>query len=201
MRIVIATSNQGKLRELRELVPRELIVEGLDAHPNVTLPEETGTTYEANAILKAEAARDATGLASLGDDSGLEVRPLDDRPGLYSARYCSESERLPGEKQDAANRRKLLMELRATQSDPKTWHAKFVCALAFAVPGQPTQLFRGEAAGMVIPEERGTNGFGYDPLLFVPEFGKTFAELTDDVKNRNSHRGKAVALWLRAIGR
>jgi XTP/dITP diphosphohydrolase len=197
MRIVIATSNLGKLREFRALVPSRLQLEGLDAHPDVVLPEETGTTYEANAVLKAEAACTKTGLASLGDDSGLEVRALDDRPGLYSARYCQT--RLAGESQDAANRRKLLEELRETGRPPSDWQAKFVCALAYAVPGHETVVYRGEAAGMVVPEARGSNGFGYDPLLFVPEFNKTFAELSDDVKNRNSHRGKAVAAWLLAL--
>ncbi|MCC6810059.1 MAG: RdgB/HAM1 family non-canonical purine NTP pyrophosphatase [Deltaproteobacteria bacterium] len=198
MRIVVATSNKGKLREFVELLPPEMRVEGLDAHEGVTLPEETGTTYEQNAVLKAEAAAKATGLPSLGDDSGLEVAPLGNRPGLYSARYADDT-RLPGEPQDVANRRKLLVELRRSGAPEQEWHAKFVCALAYAVPGQATRVFRGEAAGIVIAKERGTNGFGYDPLLLLPEYGKTFAELDDRTKNRNSHRGKAVAAWLAAL--
>jgi XTP/dITP diphosphohydrolase len=199
MQIVIATSNLGKLREFRALVPPRFSLAGLDAHPQVVLPEETGTSYEENAVLKAEAAAAQTGLPALGDDSGLEVAVLGNRPGLYSARYCPKEERKPGESQDEANRRKLLEDLSASKRPQSEWAAKFVCALAYAVPGQKTQLFRGEAEGQVLSSPRGTNGFGYDPLLFVAEFEMTFAELEDDVKNRNSHRGRAVEAWLRTM--
>lgn len=194
LRVVIATSNKGKLREFIELVPSHLKLEGLDAHPSLVMPDETGSTYEENAVLKSEAGAKATGLPCLGDDSGLEVSVLGGRPGLYSARYCET--RLAGESQDAANRRKLLEELAMTKAEPSEWHAKFVCALAFTIPGKGTVIYKGEAAGMVIPTPRGANGFGYDPLLWLPEFGKTFAELDERTKNINSHRGKAVLAWL-----
>ncbi len=197
MRIVIATSNKGKLKEFVALLPATFVCEGLDAHQQVAMPEETGATYEANAILKAEAGCRATGLPCLGDDSGLEVEALQNRPGLYSARFADSRE--PGESQDAANRRKLLSELSRSDVPPSEWRAKFVCALAFAVPGQPTRVYHGEAAGMVLQVERGSNGFGYDPLLLVPEYGKTFAELPEDTKNRESHRGRAVAKWLSSL--
>lgn len=197
-RLVIATSNLGKLREFIALLPPGLSIEGLDQHPGVTLPEETGTTYAANAILKAEAAANATGLPTLGDDSGLEVAPLDGRPGLYSARF--EPNRLPNESQDAANRRKLLQELRSSGAAESTWSARFVCALAYAAPGAPTQVFMGTASGLVLPSERGEHGFGYDPLLLVPEFGKTFAELDETTKNHNSHRGRALEALRRTLG-
>jgi XTP/dITP diphosphohydrolase len=198
MRIVIATSNQGKLKEFIALLPSTFRCESLASHPQVVMPEETGTTYQANAILKAEAGSKATGLPCLGDDSGLEVEAIGNRPGLYSARFAETRE--PGENQDAANRRKLLSELLKSGIQQEHWRAKFVCALAFATPGQPTRVFYGEAAGMVLPAERGTHGFGYDPLLLVPAYGKTFAELPEDTKNRESHRGRAVAAWLESLG-
>ncbi len=189
-RLLIATSNRGKLAEFRALFPAEIAVVGLDSHPEVVLPEETGLTYSANARLKAEAAARATGLPSLGDDSGLEVSALGGRPGLYSARFAET--RAEGEAQDAANRRKLLEELRKSGRPEAEWDARFVCALALAVPGEDIQTFSGEAKGRVISTPRGANGFGYDPLLLVVEHGKTFAELDDAEKNRLSHRGQAV---------
>jgi XTP/dITP diphosphohydrolase len=193
MNIVIATSNKGKLREFRDLIPARFNVQD----PGIALPEETGTTYTENAILKAEAALSATGLPSLGDDSGLEVAALGGRPGLYSARFAET--RLPGESQDAANRRKLLAELEKSGVPEDQWQAKFVCALAYAVPGAPVRVFLGEAFGHVLRTPRGSNGFGYDPLLLLPELGKTFAELSEADKNFLSHRGKAVKSWLAAL--
>jgi len=194
MRIVIATSNLGKVVELRALLAGHTL-EPLP--PGFLLPEETGTTYEANARLKADAVAHALGVVALGDDSGLEVAALGNAPGLYSARYAPS--RLPGEAQDAANRRHLLAEL-AQQALPPPWPARFVCYLALAQPGASTQVFHGEAAGEVIATGKGEDGFGYDPLLFYPPLGATFAELPNDDKNRFSHRAKAVADLRKVIG-
>jgi XTP/dITP diphosphohydrolase len=195
-RLVVATSNLGKLGEFRALLPSSVTVEGLDAHKNVVLPEETGKTYEENAILKAEAATRATGLPSLGDDSGLEVAALGGAPGLYSARYAEH--RAEGQTQDAANREKLLKSLQESGVPQGEWSARFVCALALAVPGERTQVFVADAPGRVVSVARGTNGFGYDPLLELRDLGKTFAELEESEKNRLSHRGQAVRLMVGA---
>lgn len=194
MRIVIATSNLGKVGELRALLEGHTL-EPLP--PGFVLPEETGTTYEANARLKADAVSRALGVVALGDDSGLEVAALHNAPGLYSARYAPD--RLAGEAQDAANRRHLLSELAHSGVAPP-WPARFVCWLAFARPGEDTQVFHGEAEGEVIAGARGSGGFGYDPLLFYPPLGATFAELSEDDKNRFSHRAKAVAGLRHVIG-
>ena len=193
MRIFVATSNLGKVGELRAL----LFGHTLEPLPTgFVLPEETGTTYEANARLKAEAVSCALGVVALGDDSGLEVAALHQAPGLYSARYAPD--RFAYEAQDAANRRHLLAELERSGIAPP-WPARFVCWLALAQPGNATQVFHGEAAGEVVPQAQGLGGFGYDPLLFYPPLGATFAQLSDDDKNRFSHRAKAVAALRKVI--
>lgn len=200
-RLVIATSNRGKLSEFRELLgPDRFEIVGLDVYPQIQLPEETGLTYADNALLKADAAAsspDLHGAWVLADDSGLEVDALDGRPGLYSARFATE--RLPGESQDAANRRELLTQLTASKRPSREWAARFVCWLALARPGQPTLLYAGYANGCVIPHPRGDNGFGYDPLLLLEDLGRTFAELSDVEKNARSHRGKAVRQLLASL--
>ncbi len=191
MSLIIATSNLGKLAEFQELLPGRALV----ALPkDFVLPEETGTTYEANARLKAESAARAFNAPALGDDSGLEVDALGGRPGLYSARFAKE--RLPGEAQDAANRRQLLTELQASGVAESEWRARFVCVLAYAVPGKPTRVFHGEAHGRVLPHERGSKGFGYDPLLLLEDLDRTFAEIDGVEKNRLSHRGQATRLFI-----
>jgi XTP/dITP diphosphohydrolase len=198
--VVIATSNQGKLEELTTLLaPAGLEMQSLADYPEIVLPEEIGTTYLENATLKAEAVTSATGRPALGDDSGLEVAVLGGRPGLYSARFASE--RRPGESQDAANRRALLAELAESKAPPELWRAEFVCVLAFAQHGHATEHFFGRCAGLVLPRERGDAGFGYDPLLWVPELGKTMAELDEATKNRISHRGQAAQEFLRRFSR
>jgi XTP/dITP diphosphohydrolase len=194
MRIVIATSNLGKVSELRAL----LVGHALEPlPPGFTLPEETGTTYEANARLKADAVAQALGVIALGDDSGLEVAALHDAPGLYSARYAPD--RQEGEAQDAANRRHLLAELARSGVAPP-WPARFICYLAFATPGAETKIFSGEARGEVVRKARGNGGFGYDPLLYYPPLRATFAELSEEEKNRFSHRALAVRALREVIG-
>lgn len=189
--ILLATNNAGKVIELQQilsdleglslLTPKEM---GINLHV-----DETGSTYLENAWLKAEAFCAASGLVTLADDSGLEVEVLDRAPGIRSARYSSK----PGAT-DADRRQYLLKNLAKKQ---RPWTARFVAWVTVAVPGenqQPRSLgyWEGECRGEIIPEERGTNGFGYDPIFYIPELEKTMAELTDEEKNALSHRGNAV---------
>lgn len=187
MRVLIASTNPGKLREFRAILqnfPHELVQ---PAQIGLRLGvEETGGNYRENAALKARAYATASGLAALADDSGLEVEALDGAPGLFSARYSP----LPGAG-DGDRRKHLLAEL-ARRGHPQPWNARFVCAAAFALPDGQLWEAEGSCAGEIIAEERGTGGFGYDPLFYLPDFGKTMAELEEGVKNRISHR--AVAL-------
>ena len=175
-RLVIATGNRGKQRELEELLGGA----GVHLIPFDTRVQEDGDSYGANARLKAEMAATHTGLSALGDDAGIEVDALDGFPGIYSARIG------PTQK---ARTEALLARLKGVKGP---WYARFVCVLAFAIPGQETDLFRGECMGEVIPEWRGEAGFGYDPIFLVPSTGKTFGEMTPQEKHGFSHRGAAV---------
>ncbi len=183
--LLIATNNPGKMAEVHALLeglPAELVTPadvGIELH--VT---EDGKTYAENAEKKAAAFARASGLVSLADDSGLEVDALGGAPGLYSARYLAK----PGAT-DADRRLHLLENLR---DKPRPWLARFRAAVAVAVPGGSVQVLEGQCPGEIIPEERGTNGFGYDPIFFIPEFGRTMAELGMEEKNRISHRARAV---------
>ena len=143
--------------------------------------EETGASYAENAILKAEAGARATGSATLGDDSGLEVAALGGAPGLHSKRVGATQ----------AERNQALWQRLA--SVPEPWPATFVAVLALAVPGRAPRLFEGRAEGQLLPAARGEGGFGYDPVFLVPERGLTFAELDRAEKHRLSHRGRAAA--------
>jgi XTP/dITP diphosphohydrolase len=182
--LLIATANPGKLKEFSVLLaglaarlvsPADI---GLDADV-----AETGETYAQNARLKAEALAAASGLITLGDDSGLEVAALGGAPGLFSRRYAG-----PGAT-DADRRRKLLEALRHV-SPPRP--AQFVCALAVARPGGQTRIFEGITRGEIALEERGAGGFGYDPIFYLPRQNATMAELPRDLKNQLSHRARAV---------
>jgi len=185
--LLIATNNKGKIKELQDLLNdtgMELVTPAqIDLDLDVT---EDGHTYAENAAKKAVAFAHASGLISLADDSGLEVDALDGAPGLYSARYGSTN----GEKLSDAERRKhLLQQLRGK---PCPWTARFHATIAIAIPNGETHLAKGFCEGEIIPEERGTGGFGYDPIFLLPELGKTMAELSMDEKNRLSHRARAV---------
>jgi XTP/dITP diphosphohydrolase len=186
-KLLIATNNKGKVIELQELLKDtgiELVTPaqiGLDL--DVT---EDGQTYAENATKKAVAFAQASGLISLADDSGLEVEALDGAPGLYSARYGAPD---GGKLHDAGRRAFLIQNL---QDQPRPWTARFHATIAVAVPGGETHLAEGFCAGEIIPEERGTGGFGYDPIFLLPELGKTMAELSMEEKNRLSHRARAV---------
>jgi XTP/dITP diphosphohydrolase len=195
--LLLASNNRGKLRELLEILgdlptplvtPRDL---GLELEV-----DETGATYADNARLKAEAFARASGLVTVGDDSGLEVDALGGAPGVYSARYAGQGA------SDADRRRKLLEALRAV---PPPRAARFRCAVVVAVPGPAevrTDLFEGACEGEILHEERGTGGFGYDPLFYLPDLRQTMAELPPEVKNRRSHRARAALAalpFLRAL--
>ncbi|MEJ5225620.1 MAG: RdgB/HAM1 family non-canonical purine NTP pyrophosphatase [Anaerolineales bacterium] len=184
-RLLIATENQGKMRELRELLadlPLELLTPSqLGLNLKV---EETGSTYAENAALKARAYAQAASLPALADDSGLEVDALDGAPGLRSARYHPR----PGAS-DADRRAYLLENLRGK---PRPWTARFHATIAIALPDGAVHFAEGYCPGEIIPHERGTGGFGYDPIFLLPDLGLTMAELSMEQKNRLSHRARAV---------
>lgn len=185
--LVIASHNQGKIREFREMLApfgvRVYAAEDL-ALPDV---EETGTTFAENAALKAEALAEISGKPCLADDSGLCVDALGGRPGVYSARYA------PNRDFDKAMDM-LISELNATKNDD--WSAHFSCVLALKVPGEKMRYFEGRVDGKITEHRRGSNGFGFDPV-FVPEgFDITFAEMSGEEKTKVSHRGRAVKDFL-----
>ena len=185
-RLLVATRNQGKLRELADLladVPFEL-VSLADVGIDVDV-EETGVTFEDNAVLKAETYRDLSGMLTLADDSGLEVDALGGEPGVRSARYAG-----PGATD--ADRVQLLLENLESTSEPSR-SARFRCVIAIASPEGGTQLFSGSCQGRIVSEPRGENGFGYDPVFLFPDLGLTMAELTSEQKNAVSHRALAVS--------
>ncbi|MCL4268273.1 MAG: RdgB/HAM1 family non-canonical purine NTP pyrophosphatase [Anaerolineales bacterium] len=184
-KLLIATNNNGKVLELQDLLKGSGIEFITPAQFNLEMDvEEDGTTYAENASKKAIAFAKASGLISLADDSGLEVEALDGAPGLYSARYSPK----PGAKD--ADRRAFLLE--NLKDKPRPWKAHFHATIAIATPEGQVQLAEGNCYGEIIPEERGTGGFGYDPIFFMPELGKTMAELDMDEKNRLSHRARGV---------
>jgi XTP/dITP diphosphohydrolase len=186
MKLVLASSNAGKLAELRDLLG-----DGFELHAQsgfgVEDAEETGLSFVENAILKARHASRATGLPALGDDSGLCVDALRGAPGLYSARYAG------AHGDSEANIDKLLREMDGI--DDARRGARFVCVLALVRDaGDPQPIIaEGAWAGRILRERRGGNGFGYDPVFFSPAHGCSAAELPAGVKNRDSHRGKALA--------
>lgn len=186
-RYVLASRNRKKLEELRALtgdVPAEFVSAAEAGAPEV---EETGDTFEANAVLKANAVARATGLPAIADDSGLVVDALGGEPGVRSSRYSAEGT-------DAANTAKLLAELRVRGLVRPA--ARFVCVIALAEPGGAVATFRGEVEGEILDEPRGTAGFGYDPVFYCPALGKAFGEATPAEKASTSHRARALAKLL-----
>lgn len=184
-KLLIATNNKGKVKELQNLLKGldiELVTPA-DINLNIEV-EEDGETYIENATKKAIAFAQASGLISIADDSGLEVDALNGAPGLHSARYH------PKLGANDADRRAYLLE--NLKDKPRPWTAHFHATLAIAAPNQNIQITEGNCSGEIIPEERGTNGFGYDPIFFHPELNKTMAELDMETKNHISHRAKAV---------
>lgn len=184
-KLLTATANKGKIRELRALLNNlgfELVTP-TDIGLNLNV-EENGATYAENAAKKAVAFAQASGLTSIADDSGLEVDALDGAPGLYSARYS------PKPRATDADRRAFLLQ--NLQDKPRPWTARFRATVAVADPEGNVEWAEGVCEGEIIPEERGAGGFGYDPIFLMPELGKTMAELSDETKNRLSHRAKAT---------
>lgn len=184
-KLLIATGNKGKVKEIRALLDRlevELVApKDLGLEIDVV---EDGATYEENAAKKARAYSQASGLVALADDSGLEVDALGGEPGLYSARYSGQ----PGATD--ADRRAFLLEKLAGK--PRPWTAHFHATVAVGTPDGLVQFAAGDCHGEIIPEERGDGGFGYDPIFFIPGMNRTMAELSMDEKNRLSHRALAV---------
>ena len=188
-KLVIATHNPGKLKEIAELLA-VYDVEAVSAGDlGLPEPEETGVTFAANAILKAEAAAQASGLPALADDSGFCVGALDGRPGVQSARWAGPS------RDFAAAMRKVRQEV-GDNPDRRAW---FVCALAYAEPGKATRVFEGRIDGELIFPPRGTRGFGYDPVFMPAGQVVTFGEMDPARKHAMSHRARAFEKLVKAV--
>lgn len=195
-KILFATSNQGKVRELKEAFKQAGV--DLDIKTNADLdnpphPVESGHTFEANAKIKAHELANFSGLPTIADDSGLMVDKLNGAPGVRSARFAGEAHN------DAHNNAKLLAELGGVPLKERT--AKFNTTIVISMPGHFDKdlVVSGQCAGEILPGPRGDDGFGYDPLFYVPEKKKTFAEMTTDEKNEISHRGRAIKKLLEKL--
>jgi XTP/dITP diphosphohydrolase len=196
-RILIATSNPGKLRDFAGAALRHGVeIDGIPDFSSLPAVVEDGLTFEANARKKAEEyGQHLPGEIVVADDSGLEVDALDGAPGVHSARYAAdEPHRAEANTDDDANNARVLRELHGVRPDQRT--ARFVCVLAVARDGKTLAMFRGTAEGIILDAPRGTNGFGYDPLFYFPQIGKTFAELSAEEKSEYSHRGAAFRKFL-----
>lgn len=182
--VVIATKNKGKAKDFEALFgPLGYeVVTMFDVAPDMEI-EETGTTFEENAVLKAETLSRELNKLVIADDSGLAIDALGGEPGVYSARYA-------GDHDDEANIVKVLEKMQEVPDDKRT--ACFCCALAIAGPGIETYTVFGTCEGVILHEKRGTNGFGYDPIFYVPELGRAMAELSPEEKGAISHRGNAI---------
>lgn len=191
--VVLASNNRGKVEELRQLLPAWVSVQTA-SEANVKLPEETGETFAENALLKARAAAEQTGSIAVADDSGLEVDALGGAPGVHSARFAGEPSN------DAANNALLLERLADVPDSQRT--ARFRSAVAVVIPDGREHVAEGTVEGTILRQERGSGGFGYDPLFLYTPSKRTLAELTIEEKNQISHRGRAfrnAATWLLPI--
>ncbi len=197
--IILATRNAGKIRELAAaLSQHSLDVLGLEAFPKLEDVEETGLTFEENALLKARYVAEKTGLVAIADDSGLEVDALNGAPGIYSARYGNDVAFEEGESKDMRNNRKLLQELMHVPTEKRT--GRFVCCMVAYHPQGKCIVAKGTWEGVILESPQGSQGFGYDPLFFDPEIQRCAAELSKDEKNARSHRGKALQKLLEQWG-
>ncbi len=186
MKLVLATKNEGKVREMTKLLAEQDIeVLSLADFPEIEEIVEDGETFRENAVIKATEVCMQTGLTTLADDSGLVVDYLDGLPGVYSARFAGE------EKDDSANNKKLLELLNGVPLEQRT--ARFKCVVAVADIDCFVYIAEGTCAGIIAEEQRGDGGFGYDPLFYLPEYDKTFAELDLETKSKISHRARAFA--------
>lgn len=192
--VIFATGNEGKMREIRAILgDMELKVSSMKEAGLALDIEENGTTFEENACIKAQAVADALAAKEttracvvMADDSGLEIDALNGEPGVYSARYLGEETPFSEKSADLLRRLKDVPE--------KERGARFVCAIAAVFPDGETVIKRGVIEGRIGYELRGDNGFGYDPIFYLPEYDRTAAELTDEEKNRISHRSRALEL-------
>lgn len=181
--IVLATRNANKVKEFREILKDfQVEIRSLDDFGPIPEAIEDGDTFDENAYKKALHTAKILGIPAIADDSGLSVDALDGRPGVYSARYSGENAT------DQSNCDKLLQELK----NMKNRTARFHCVVSIAVPSGPALTYEGSCEGVILEEKRGESGFGYDPLFYFEEYGKTFAELSMAEKNKVSHRGKAL---------
>jgi len=189
--VLLATSNAGKLRDFAgPAAPHGITIANIPNFSSLPQAVEDGATFEENARKKAESYSLAVpGELVLADDSGLEIDALGGAPGVHSARYADECN-----SDDEANNARVLRELKGIPEQQRT--ARFVCLLAVARDGRTLHTFQGTAEGVILPTPRGKNGFGYDPLFYFPQIGKTFAELSAEEKARYSHRGAAFRAFL-----
>ena len=187
MKILIVTSNKNKVKEFKEMLEPlgYEVISLLDQDPIPQIPE-TGKTFAENATQKAEYGRDHFHCWTVADDSGLCIEALDNQPGINSARYL-------GHDTSYDYKNKVILERLKEVTNRK---AAFHCAIALAIPGQPTKVFEGIFEGEIAKEKAGDNGFGYDPIFYVPGLNKTSAQLSSDQKNEISHRGKATRMLL-----
>ena len=184
--LLFATRNAHKTREINQILGNTFEVTDLTAHPKIPAPIESGVTFQENATLKAvEASLLFEGLV-LSDDSGLEVDVLNGAPGIFSARYAGENAT------DVDNRHQLLKELSRIEPNAPSHSARFRCVMALAKQGRVIGCFDGTVEGWIISQEKGIGGFGYDPLFVPEDFSETFAQLSEEIKNRISHRGRAL---------
>jgi XTP/dITP diphosphohydrolase len=187
VRLLVATNNPGKLREYQDLLAGlDVELSGLTDLGITTEADETGQTFEENARIKAAAYGRMSGLLTLADDSGLEVEVLSGAPGIYSARYAGKGAT------DADRYRKLLVALASVPWEKRA--ARFRCVIALAWPDGHNETFEGQCEGVIAFEPKGTNGFGFDPVFYMPEHGCTMAELPEEKKNQISHRARAARL-------
>ena len=199
--LILATRNQGKVRELREPLARfGFDVQSLpEDFPDI---EENGSTFEENALIKARTVADRLGVPVVADDSGLEVDFLGGAPGVYSSRYSEDWPAVEGEGKDARNNRKLLEELKGVPAEERG--ARFRCCMAMVWPagsGIEDIVVSGAWEGRIVETPSGGNGFGYDPLFLDPELGQTGADISREAKMARSHRGKALAKLLEEVER
>ena len=196
MDLLLATQNPHKMREFRELLGPAIHVSDLSSAPKIAMAEEIGMTFAENAILKAASVsqdRHLQGRFVVADDSGLEVDALGGAPGIYSARYAGEKAN------DLRNIEKLLSGLREGRVPLEKRTARFRCVIALAQKGRLIGTFEGIVEGMIVDPPRGRNGFGYDPIFQPVGTEKTFAEVSAELKNKISHRGKAIAALSKAL--
>lgn len=184
--LVLATANDHKVRELKQLLEgKDWEILSLRDFPGVILPPEDGATFEANAIIKAQAVQKATGKIVMADDSGLEVDCLGGAPGIFSARFAGEN------KDSAANNAKLLALLSGVEDEGRG--AGFTCVIALAFPDGRLRTSKGRCPGRIACQAAGKGGFGYDPIFYLPEYDCTMAQLSAEEKNSISHRSRALA--------